>query len=210
MLLDTFYSSSFWLKTLKTPSTWNRKICSPAATLVRHLLALGTAAVFSFLSLEQQWGEEPTCLSMPASSEGGGGSRWGGSLLPNPVRLMEGRLQLWWRLLNMKDMTGKRKNWKVQEEIFGLPWQQRQQLMGFRQIWPTLCSQLPVGNTGWWSVPFWQSWVHQLPCVWRWLPVWIKLSIWSHSCWIMALMLVVNLLLLQRAICSLFLHCLAV
>lgn len=198
-------------------STWNRKICSPAATLVRHLLALGTAAVFSFLSPEQNWGEEsPPVPRTPASSEVGGSSRWGGSLFPSPVRLLEGRLQLWWRLLSMKAVAGKRRNWKVQEGIlqaFGLGWQQRQQLMRFRHVWPRSCFQLRWGNAGERSLvmPFWWSWVHQLPRVWRWLLVWTKWSIWGNSCQITALMPVVNLLLLEREIWSIcFLHHLVV
>lgn len=80
-LIDTFYPSSFWLKTLKIPSTWNRKICSPAATLVRHLLALSSAAVFSFLSLEQKWGEEPTCPQHACQQRG----RWWQQMGSQPV-----------------------------------------------------------------------------------------------------------------------------
>lgn len=62
ILLDTFHPSSFWLKTLKISSTWNGKTCSTAATLARHLLALGTAAVFSFFIILTELGSrEPTC-----------------------------------------------------------------------------------------------------------------------------------------------------
>lgn len=64
MLLGTFHPSSFWLKTLKIPSTWNGKTCSTAATLARHLLTLGTAAVFSFFYHPNRTGEKRAHLSL--------------------------------------------------------------------------------------------------------------------------------------------------
>lgn len=198
-LLDTFYPSSFWLKTLKIPSTLNRKFCSPAAALVRHLLALGTAAVFSFLSSEQKWGEEPTCPQRACQQRG----RADGEAACFPA------LSGWWRggctcdqgCWTWKPWQGRGRTGKCRKEFC-------RHLVSPGSSGSSWCSSdlahmvllAPMGNTGWWALPFWQSWVHQLPCVRRWLLVWIKLSIWDNSCQIMALMLVVNLLLLERTI----------
>lgn len=170
---------------------------------MRRLLALGTAAAFSFRLSEQKWGgESPPVPSTPASSELGGSSRWGGTCSSALLGCWRGGCTC----------DGARWTWQ--------PWQGREGIGKCRKrfcrhlvspgsggsIW---CDSDKFGPRG----AFSSHWitqddgalltalVHHLPYVWRWVLV-FKFSIWGNSCQIMALMLVVNLLLLERAIWS--------